>query len=100
MRRMGNKHPTGLNFSFSKTIILSLFIFPGVYPKTSSEDDRKFAAKSEYIQRLISKRTESYEEEEKALRVMMVEEEEEKEKQQEQERLQQKALLNLTKGLS
>ena len=76
-----------------------MFFSAGVYPKTSSEDDRKFAEKSEYIQTLLSKRIGSYEDEEKALRVMMVEEEEEREKKQEQERLEQKALLNLSKGL-
>ena len=72
-------------------------IFLGVYPKTTSENDRNFIEKSELVEKLITKRIKSYEDEEKALRVMLMEEEEEREKKEEQERMEQKALLNLSK---
>jgi hypothetical protein len=47
---------------------------------------------------MVEERIKTYEEEEKALRVIIMEEEGEREKKEKQQRLEQKALLNLSKG--
>lgn len=47
---------------------------------------------------MVEVRIKTYDEEEKALRVITMEEEGEREKKEKQQRLEQKALLNLSKG--
>lgn len=47
---------------------------------------------------MLEERSKTYDEEEKALRVIIMEEEGEREKKEKQERLEQKAMLNLSKG--
>lgn len=70
----------------------------GVYPKTSSSEDVNFKTRCEYVEEMVEERSKTYDEEEKALRVIIMEEEGEREKKEKQERLEQKAMLNLSKG--
>ena len=75
-----------------------MFYDVGVYPKTSSNEDDDFIKRCEYVEKMVEIRIKTYDEEEKALRVIIMEEEGEREKKEKQERLEQKALLNLSKG--
>lgn len=47
---------------------------------------------------MVRERVKNYEDEEKALRVIIMEEEGKREKEEKQQRLEQKSLLNLSKG--
>lgn len=70
----------------------------GVYAKTSSTEDRNFTTRCEYVDSMVRERVKNYEDEEKALRVIIMEEEGKREKEEKQQRLEQKSLLNLSKG--
>ncbi|XP_028412969.1 programmed cell death protein 7-like isoform X2 [Dendronephthya gigantea] len=69
----------------------------GVYPKTSSSEDNNFTTRCDYLDKMIEERIKTYKEEEKALRVILMEEEGQREMKEKQQRLEQKALLNLSK---
>lgn len=78
--------------------VVVTFHFLGVYPKTSSSEDNNFTTRCDYLDKMIEERIKTYKEEEKALRVIIMEEEEQREIKEKQQRLEQKALLNLSKG--
>ena len=75
-----------------------IFDAVGVYPKTSLSEDNNFETRYAYVEKMLEERSKTYDEEEKALRVIIMEEEGEREKKEKQERLEQKAMLNLSKG--
>ena len=75
-----------------------IFYAVGVYPKTSLSEDNNFETRYAYVEKMLKERSKTYDEEEKALRVIIMEEEGEREKKEKQERLEQKAMLNLSKG--
>jgi hypothetical protein len=82
------------------TLLKLIFHDLGVYPKTSSSEDDNFTTRCEYVDKMVEGRIKTYEEEEKALGVIIMEEEGEREKKEKQQRLEEKALLNLSKGIT